>query len=182
MQPSNIFMSTDDLCAPKLGDMGEAKSLLGTSALRHTFAGTPVFMAPEMLVQDPHVGLAGTPPPPIQYTLPCDIWSLGATLYFLVTGGRRVYRESLAELRVLAQDPAAAAAWSPPALPVDVAAAHDPAAISLIWVRVDRHSLRRMSHCLVLFAGHAESKLRVETHSSCSSRVSAGKHLGEMSS
>lgn len=60
----------DEALTFKLGDMGTAKQLDGTVKMLSTFAGTPVYMAPEVLRRDPHSEKS-------------DIWSLGHMLYEL---------------------------------------------------------------------------------------------------
>mmetsp|Transcript_12510 Transcript_12510/g.23934 ORF Transcript_12510/g.23934 Transcript_12510/m.23934 type:complete len:223 (+) Transcript_12510:1-669(+) len=64
---SNIFLN--NMMDVKLGDFGSSKLLDGFT---HSFAGTPVNMAPEVLLRKP-------------YNLSSDIWSLGVVLYELCT-------------------------------------------------------------------------------------------------
>ena len=54
---------------PRLVDFGLAKD---TKHHMHSYAGTPYFMAPEVLDGD--------------YTHKCDIWSLACVLYMLMAG------------------------------------------------------------------------------------------------
>jgi serine/threonine protein kinase len=62
----------DDALTFKLGDLGTAKRLDGTANMLTTFAGTPVYMAPEVVRCD-------------RYNEKSDIWSLGHLLYELCT-------------------------------------------------------------------------------------------------
>ena len=74
IKPDNIFVARDG--SIKYGDLGVSKMMHGTLSYRGTCMGTPVFMAPEVLVledEDPDVRHAG-------YGLKADIWSLGVTL------------------------------------------------------------------------------------------------------
>eukprot|EP00241_Pyramimonas_parkeae_P004517 CAMPEP_0114243234 /NCGR_PEP_ID=MMETSP0058-20121206/10672_1 /TAXON_ID=36894 /ORGANISM="Pyramimonas parkeae, CCMP726" /LENGTH=918 /DNA_ID=CAMNT_0001356043 /DNA_START=298 /DNA_END=3054 /DNA_ORIENTATION=- len=64
---SNIYL--DNMMDVKLGDFGASKFLEGVT---HSFAGTPLNMAPEVLLRRP-------------YNLSSDIWSLGVVLYELCT-------------------------------------------------------------------------------------------------
>ncbi|CAX40143.1 serine/threonine-protein kinase, putative [Candida dubliniensis CD36] len=67
IKPDNIFVGT---CI-KLGDFGLAKMLSGNDFAK-TYVGTPYYMSPEVLLDDP-------------YSPVCDIWSLGCVLYELCT-------------------------------------------------------------------------------------------------
>lgn len=56
----------------KLIDFGLSKRIIGFHSALHTVAGTPYYMAPEVITGN--------------YTESCDIWSLGVLLYVLVSG------------------------------------------------------------------------------------------------
>jgi len=73
VKPSNLLLAEDG--TTKLSDLGLVRSLDRASDLTRTLegVGTPRFMAPEQL--------RGEPPTPA-----CDLYSLGVTLYQLVTG------------------------------------------------------------------------------------------------
>ena len=68
---ANILVSVDG--ALKLGDFGASKNLNATAEPLKTMAGTPYWMAPEVVRQE------GS-------TLAADIWSLGCTVIEMVTG------------------------------------------------------------------------------------------------
>lgn len=57
----------------KIADMGLAKQTHTDRILKQTICGTPMYMAPEVLLRKPYNGLA-------------DVWSLGTLLYYLLTG------------------------------------------------------------------------------------------------
>ena len=65
---ANILLTKD--FAVKLSDFGFAKTV---NHLMETYCGTPMNMAPEILLRQ-------------QYTLKCDIWSLGIVLFQLAYG------------------------------------------------------------------------------------------------
>ena len=67
IKPENIMFGKDGEI--RLVDFGLAKE---SSVKMKTFAGTPYFMAPEVLSHN--------------YGFKCDIWSMGCVLYMLVTG------------------------------------------------------------------------------------------------
>ncbi len=73
LKPSNCFLEADGRV--KVGDFGLAKSLLEDSHLTRTgtFLGTPLFASPEQIRRDP-------------LTPQSDVYSVAATLYFLLTG------------------------------------------------------------------------------------------------
>jgi len=72
IKPMNLLLTGDQVV--KIGDFGAARVLQGDQAVG--IAGTPAFMAPELLSQDKHL-----------YNGPAvDLWSCGATLFMLVTG------------------------------------------------------------------------------------------------
>ena len=64
----------------KLGDLGFAAQLESRNQIRNTFAGTLLWMSPELLNQRP-------------YTYKTDIWSLGIVAYELAEGEPPYYRE-----------------------------------------------------------------------------------------
>lgn len=68
---ANILISLDG--AVKLADFGAAKRALDGEQLYKTLAGTPYWMAPEVVRQEGHHKAA-------------DIWSLGATVLEMLTG------------------------------------------------------------------------------------------------
>jgi hypothetical protein len=73
VKPSNCFLSADGRV--KVGDFGLARSLLQSGHLTSTgtFLGTPQFASPEQIKSQP-------------LDARTDIYSLGATLYFLLAG------------------------------------------------------------------------------------------------
>lgn len=74
VKPDNILISHDGKV--KVSDLGLAKALEGEelTTLTHGVMGTPQYMAPEQWADSSKVGPAA------------DVWALGATLYFLLTG------------------------------------------------------------------------------------------------
>ena len=70
IKPENIMITDDD--EVKLIDFGLSKIKKQTKQMMHTVAGTPFYMAPEVLNEN--------------YGTKADIWSLGVLLYVLVSG------------------------------------------------------------------------------------------------
>lgn len=99
IKPENILMKPEHL--PSLADFGVSASH-GESLSSHTMAGTPVFMAPEIL----RGATRG-------YDSKADVWSLGATLYFVASGGGFLFRDVAAAFAAILTGPA----WAMPALP-----------------------------------------------------------------
>ena len=66
VKPSNIFVTAHGEL--KLGDVGVSTVLQGTAAMTKTFAGTALYIAPEILNED-------------SYGTKVDIWSLGIGLF-----------------------------------------------------------------------------------------------------
>jgi hypothetical protein len=94
VKPSNCFLEADGRV--KVGDFGLAKSLVSDSKLTKTgtFLGTPLFAAPEQIKQE-------------AVDAQSDVYSVAATLYFLLTG-RAPFQsgDSLATLaRIVSDDP-----------------------------------------------------------------------------
>lgn len=69
----------------KIADMGLAKQT-SDRLLRQTICGTPMYMAPEILLKRAYNGLA-------------DVWSLGCVLYFLLTGRHPFKAVNIEELK-----------------------------------------------------------------------------------
>ncbi|CAH2350959.1 hypothetical protein CLIB1423_02S09032 [[Candida] railenensis] len=72
IKPDNIFMLNQSETQIKLGDFGLAKMLTSKNEFAKTYVGTPYYMSPEVLMDQP-------------YSPVCDIWSLGCVLYELCT-------------------------------------------------------------------------------------------------
>lgn len=70
----------------KIADMGLAKGHPGDNALHQTTCGTPMYMAPEVLLHKPYNGLA-------------DVWSLGTLLYYLLAGKYPFRARNIDELK-----------------------------------------------------------------------------------
>ncbi|XP_043495996.1 serine/threonine-protein kinase STE20 [Polistes fuscatus] len=73
IKPSNLLVDSDGRI--KIADLGVSAELRASGELLSGPAGTPAFAAPETTIPDVHY--SGTP---------CDVWSMGVTLYSLVTG------------------------------------------------------------------------------------------------
>lgn len=69
IKPDNIFMLEGGKTI-KLGDFGLAKMLTSQNDFAKTYVGTPYYMSPEVLMDNP-------------YSPVCDIWSLGCVLFEL---------------------------------------------------------------------------------------------------
>lgn len=83
LKPDNIFLSKN-LQVVRLGDLGIAKQLDSTLGLAVTRLGTPYYMSPEIITNQP-------------YTYASDMWALGCVLYEMAV------RKSAFEARGLPQ-------------------------------------------------------------------------------
>ncbi|CAD8047842.1 unnamed protein product [Paramecium primaurelia] len=68
LKPANILLHQG---IPKIADFGFAKKIDFENDLMTSIAGTPLYMAPQVILRQP-------------YTSKCDIWSLGMILYELL--------------------------------------------------------------------------------------------------
>ncbi|XP_024941788.1 ovarian-specific serine/threonine-protein kinase Lok isoform X2 [Cephus cinctus] len=76
LKPENILLaSDDDVTLVKVSDFGLSK-LLDSETMMKTFCGTPMYVAPEILL----TGGKGA------YTKQVDVWSLGVILYCCLSG------------------------------------------------------------------------------------------------
>lgn len=73
IKPENLLVTSDDIV--KIADFGAADIFRNESEIFKDAKGTPAFMAPEMF--DENAGYIGPA---------ADVWSLGATLFMMVTG------------------------------------------------------------------------------------------------
>lgn len=116
LKPTNILIDEQD--CPFVVDFGLAKQLDAAMNLTHTgtFLGTPSYMAPEAVlgtieseVDNPEIaishadGQGGLRTNKTTYTTAVDVYGLGATLYFLLTGQApvrsRTFAAALIEIR-----------------------------------------------------------------------------------
>lgn len=109
LKPQNIFVASmaSHTWRVKVGDFGVSKRVKheGTKTSLRTITGTPNYMAPEVMFREedsddehetPHAQSQG-------YTNAVDIWSLGCTLYELLTGQEPF--EKRTQLRAYIQTP-----------------------------------------------------------------------------
>ncbi len=68
IKAENVFLTRKGLC--KLGDFGISKVLSGTRSRAKSIVGTPYYLSPEILNENP-------------YNMKTDIWALGVLLYEL---------------------------------------------------------------------------------------------------
>ncbi|KAG5558214.1 hypothetical protein RHGRI_008218 [Rhododendron griersonianum] len=71
MKPQNILIGADSVV--KLCDFGFARAMSSNTVVLRSFNGTPLYMAPELVRQQP-------------YNRTADLWSLGVILYELFVG------------------------------------------------------------------------------------------------
>ena len=84
LKPDNIFLTS--WFQLKIGDFGVSKSLNRTFDMASTLCGTPVYMAPEVIVGR-------------SYDQKADMWSIGCVLYELATG-----KKAFQTLREITED------------------------------------------------------------------------------
>ena len=70
LKTQNILVSEDNIM--KLADFGISRSLVNTWDQAHTFVGTPYYLAPELVLQQP-------------YNIQVDAWALGVVLCEMLT-------------------------------------------------------------------------------------------------
>ncbi|CAD8144278.1 unnamed protein product [Paramecium pentaurelia] len=83
LKPANILMHQG---IPKLADFGFAKKIDFENDLMTSIAGTPLYMAPQVILRQP-------------YTSKCDIWSLGMILYELLFQKPPINAENIIQLQ-----------------------------------------------------------------------------------
>lgn len=85
MKPENLLFTTKDTKAIiKVSDFGLAR-FIDNETLATTTCGTPGYVAPEVLMQQP-------------YNDACDFWSVGVVLFILLSGVPPFYDEDNFEL------------------------------------------------------------------------------------
>jgi len=86
IKPDNLLLSSKDLktAVVKVSDFGLARTF-GTDDLATTQAGTPSYIAPEIIMKKP-------------YDHRCDYWSLAVTLFVLLSGMPPFFHEDVSSL------------------------------------------------------------------------------------
>lgn len=92
LKPSNLILRADR-SAVVVTDFGVSAALRSRASGANGRGGTPIFMAPELL----EGRTSGTPR--------TDVWSLGVTLYFLVTGAYPFPFDELSPVEAVRADP-----------------------------------------------------------------------------
>ena len=101
MQPENLLvMREGDMSSTKLADFGFATRLNGESAVTGPACGTPEYVAPEILLQQPFCGKA-------------DVWSAGVTTFCLLSGVMPFHGHTLDKLYTAVLDGACSYAGAP---------------------------------------------------------------------
>jgi calcium/calmodulin-dependent protein kinase I len=86
LKPENLlYMCPDDDARIMLSDFGLSKMLYNDTAMLQTACGTPGYVAPEILLQQP-------------YGKAVDVWSIGVIAYILLCGYPPFYDENDANL------------------------------------------------------------------------------------
>jgi len=86
LKPENLIYLSQKADSPiKITDFGVAKYRAGKMEAMHTACGTPGYVAPEVLKNEP-------------YGKEVDLWSLGVILYILLCGFPPFYHENTAQL------------------------------------------------------------------------------------
>ncbi|CAB1418370.1 unnamed protein product [Pleuronectes platessa] len=88
IKPSNLLLGDDGHV--KIADFGVSNEFEGADALLSSTAGTPAFMAPEMMTEQEQ-GFSGKA---------LDVWAMGVTLYCFVFGKCPFYDEYIVALRI----------------------------------------------------------------------------------
>ncbi|XP_060929127.1 calcium/calmodulin-dependent protein kinase kinase 1b [Limanda limanda] len=88
IKPSNLLLGDDGHV--KIADFGVSNEFEGADALLSSTAGTPAFMAPEMM-NEHEQGFSGKA---------LDVWAMGVTLYCFVFGKCPFYDEYIVALRI----------------------------------------------------------------------------------
>ncbi|CAD8056305.1 unnamed protein product [Paramecium sonneborni] len=83
LKPANILLHQG---IPKLADFGFAKKIDFENDLMTSIAGTPLYMAPQVILRQP-------------YTSKCDIWSLGMILYELLFQKPPIIADNIIQLQ-----------------------------------------------------------------------------------
>ncbi|CAD8059296.1 unnamed protein product [Paramecium sonneborni] len=83
LKPANILLHNG---IPKLADFGFAKKIDFENDLMTSIAGTPLYMAPQVILRQP-------------YTSKCDIWSLGMILYELLFQKTPIIADNIIQLQ-----------------------------------------------------------------------------------